>query len=204
MNNMKRILFFLALLPYFAIAQNGDMTRDSISISLGADSVYYVNRWVSYEDGYELASKQPIGDSAQLVSYLTGKEVDAIRQHTYNAVQTMQKGRVIAEWQDVNAALKDVELPGLDTLMQALFEGQFLGDANVKIGTAAFIPADVVKNAAGNIRLLFRSGGYRVLLYADTMIRIVGYPVAGQNTDLYKVRERVFRNVENTFTLRLK
>jgi len=43
-----------------------------------------------------------------------------------------------------------------------------------------------------------------VLLYADTMIRIVGYPVAGQNTDLYKVRERVFRNVENTFTLRLK
>lgn len=204
MNNMKRILFFFALLPYFAIAQNGDMTRDSISISLGADSVYYVNRWVSYEDGYELASKQPIGDSAQLVSYLTGKEVDAIRQHTYNAVQTMQKGRVITEWQDVNAALKDVELPGLDTLMQALFEGQFLGDANVKIGSAAFIPADVVKNAAGNIRLLFGSGGYRVLLYADTMIRIVGYPVAGQNTDLYKVRERVFRNVENTFTLRLK
>lgn len=204
MNNMKRILFFFALLPYFAIAQNGDMTRDSISISLGADSVYYVNRWVSYEDGYELASKQPIGDSAQLVSYLTGKEVDAIRQHTYNAVQTMQKGRVITEWQDVNAALKDVELPGLDTLMQALFEGQFLGDANVKIGSAAFIPADVMKNAAGNIRLLFGSGGYRVLLYADTMIRIVGYPVAGQNTDLYKVRERVFRNVENTFTLRLK
>jgi hypothetical protein len=203
MNNMKRILFFFALLPYFAIAQSGDTTKDSISISL-SDSVYYVNRWVAYEDGYELASKQPIGDSAQLVSYLTGKEVDAIRQHTYHAVQAMQKGRIIVEWQDVNTALKAVKLPGLDTLMQALFEGQFLGDAQVKIGTAAFVPADMVKNSLGNIRLLFGSGGYRVILYADTMLRVVGYPATGQNTDLYKVRERVFRNMDNTFTLRLK
>jgi hypothetical protein len=204
MNNMKRILFFFALLPYLATAQSGDTTKDSVSISLGADSVYYVNRWVAYEDGYELASKQPIGDSAQLVSYLAGKEVDAIRQHTYHAVQAMQKGRLIVEWQDVNTALKAVQLPGLDTLMQALFEGQFLGDAQVKIGTANFIPADVVKNSLGNIRLLFGSGGYRVILYADTMLRVVGYPATGQNTDLYKVRERVFRNMDNTFTLRLK
>jgi len=204
MNNMKRILFFFALLPYFTTAQSGDTTKDSISISRGADSVYYVNRWVAYEDGYELASKQPIGDSAQLVSYLAGKEVDAIRQHTYHAVQAMQKGKVVTEWQDVNTALKAVKLPGLDTLMQALFEGQFLGDAQVKIGSAAFVPADVVKNAAGNLRLIFAGTGYRVILYADTMIRVLGYPVAGQNTDLYKVRERVFRNVENTFTLRLR
>ncbi len=201
---MKRILFFFALLPYFAIAQSGDTTKDSVSISLGADSVYYVNRWVAYEDGYELASKQPIGDSAQLVSYLAGKEVDAIRQHTYHAVQAMQKGRVITEWQDVNTALKAVKLPGLDTLMQALFEGQFLGDAQVKLGAANFVPADVVKNAQGNVRLIFAGTGYRVILYADTMIRVLGYPAAGQNTDLYKVRERVFRNVENTFTLRLR
>ena len=88
--------------------------------------------------------------------------------------------------------------------MQALFEGQFLGDAQVKIGMAAFIPADVVKNAAGNIRLLFGSGGYRIILYADTMLRVLGYPATGQNIDLYKVRERVFRNMDNTFTLRLK
>ena len=201
---MKRILFFFALLPYLATAQSGDTTKDSVSISLGADSVYYVNRWIAYEDGYELASKQPIGDSAQLVSYLTGKEVDAIRQHTYHVVQAMQKGRVITEWQDVNTALKAVKLPGLDTLMQTLFEGQFLGDGQVKIGTAAFVPADVVKNAAGNVRLIFAGTGYRVILYADTMIRVLGYPAAGQNTDLYKVRERVFRNVENTFTLRLR
>jgi hypothetical protein len=36
------------------------------------------------------------------------------------------------------------------------------------------------------------------------MLRVVGYPATGQNTDLYKVRERVFRNMDNTFTLRLK
>jgi hypothetical protein len=201
---MKRILFFFALLPYFATGQSGDTTKDSVSISLGADSVYYVNRWIAYEDGYELASKQPIGDSAQLVSYLAGKEVDAIRQHTYHAVQAMQKGKVVTEWQDVNTALKAVKLPGLDTLMQALFEGQFLGDAQVKLGAANFVPADVVKNAQGNLRLIFAGTGYRVILYADTMIRVLGYPAAGQNTDLYKVRERVFRNVENTFTLRLR
>jgi hypothetical protein len=116
----------------------------------------------------------------------------------------MKKAQVIGDWQQVNAAMKANGLGGLDEAMQEAFEGQLIGDAQVKIGTANFVPADVVKNAQGNLRLIFAGTGYRIILYADTMIRVLGYPATGQNTDLYKVREKVFRSIDNNFTLRLK
>lgn len=162
------------------------------------------NTYFEFDDLSGRLEKLPIGDTVQARSALLGWQVDLVRQHSYHAVQAMKKGQVLADWQQVNAAMKANGLGGLDDAMQAAFEGQFLGDAQVKIGTAAFVPADVVKNAAGNLRLLFGNAGYRLLPYADTMLRVVGYPATGQNTDLYKVRERVFRNVENTFTLRLR
>lgn len=212
---MKRILFILLLLPFFVNAQEvvkdsfwltreAYETTDTNGKSAGLNWTFIRNTYFEFDDLSGRLDKLPIGDTVQARSALLGWQVDLVRQHSYHAVQAMKKGQVVADWQQVNAAMKANGLGGLDDAMQETFENQFLGDANVKIGSAAFIPADVVKNSLGNIRLLFGSGGYRVLLYADTMIRIVGYPVAGQNTDLYKVREWVFRNVENTFTLRLK
>ena len=212
---MKRILFILLLSPIFAHAQ--DVVRDSVWItreayettdtngrSTGLNWTFIRNTYFEFDDFSGRLDKLPIGDTVQARAALLGWQVDAVRQHSYYAVQAMKKPQVVGDWQQVNAAMKANGLGGLDDAVQATFEGQFIGDARVKIGTASFIPADVVKNAAGNIRLLFGSGGYRVILYADTMLRIVGYPATGQNTDLYRVRERVFRNVENTFTLKLK
>ena len=212
---MKRILFIFLLYPIFANAQ--ELVRDSVWLtreayettdtngkSTGLNWTFIRNTYFEFDDLSGRLEKLPIGDTTQARSALLGWQVDLVRQHSYHAVQAMKKAQVVADWQQVNAAMKANGLGGLDDAMQAAFEGQLIGDANVKIGTAAFVPADVVKNAQGNLRLIFAGTGYRVILYADTMIRVVGYPAAGQNTDLYKVRERVFRNVENTFTLRLR
>ena len=212
---MKRILFFLLLSPIFAHAQ--ELVKDSVWLTreayettdtngrtTGLNWTFIRNTYFEFDDLSGRLEKLPIGDTTQARAALLGWQVDLVRQHSYHAVQAMKKGQMIADWQQVNAAMKANGLGGLDDAMQAAFEGQLIGDASVKIGTAAFVPADVVKNAAGNLRLLFGNAGYRLLPYADTMLRVVGYPAAGQNTDLYKVRERVFRNVENTFTLRLR
>ena len=212
---MKHFILLLLLLPFFTTAQEvvkdsfwltreAYETTDTNGKSTGLNWTFIRNTYFEFDDLSGRLDKLPIGDTIQARSALLGWQVDMIRQHSYHAVQAMKKGQVIADWQQVNAAMKANGLGGLDDAMQAAFEGQLIGDARVKIGTAAFVPADVVKNAAGNLRLLFGSGGYRVILYADTMLRVVGYPATGQNTDLYKVRERVFRNMDNTFTLRLK
>jgi len=212
---MKRILFFLLLLPFFAHAQ--ELVKDSVWLTreayettdtngrtTGLNWTFIRNTYFEFDDLSGRLEKLPIGDTVQARAALLGWQVDLVRQHSYHAAQAMKKGQMIADWQQVNSAMKANGLGGLDDAMQAAFEGQFLGDAQVKIGTAAFVPADVVKNAAGNLRLLFGSGGYRVILYADTMLRIVGYPATGQNTDLYKVKEKVYRDYNSTFTLRLK
>ena len=212
---MKRILFILLLSPIFANAQ--ELVRDSVWLtreayettdtngrSTGLNWTFIRNTYFEFDDLSGRLEKLPIGDTTQARAALLGWQVDLVRQHSYHAAQAMKKGQMIADWQQVNAAMKANGLGGLDDAMQAAFEGQLIGDANVKIGTAAFVPADVVKNAAGNLRLIFAGTGYRVILYADTMLRVVGYPAAGQNTDLYKVREKVFRSIDNTFTLRLK
>ena len=212
---MKRILFFTLLLPFFAHAQEvvkdsfwltreSYETTDTNGRSTGLNWTFIRNTYFEFDDLSGRLEKLPIGDTTQARASLTGWQVDAIRQHSYYTAQAMKKGQVLADWQQVNAAMKANGLNGLDDAIQALFEGQFIGDASVKIGSAAFVPADVVKNAAGNIRLLFGNSGYRLILYADTMLRIVGYPSAGQNTDLYKVKEKVYRDYNSTFTLRLK
>ena len=212
---MKRILFIPLLLPFFASAQ--ELVKDSVWLTreayettdtngrtTGLNWTFIRNTYFEFDDLSGRLEKLPIGDTTQARSALLGWQVDLVRQHSYHAVQAMKKAQVVADWQQVNAAMKANGLGGLDEAMQEAFEGQLIGDASVKIGTAAFVPADVVKNAVGNLRLLFGNAGYRLLPYADTMLRIVGYPATGQNTDLYKVKEKVYRNMDNTFTLRLK
>ena len=212
---MKRILFIFLLSPIFAHAQ--ELVRDSVWLTRESYETtgtvegrtvtswaFVRNTYFEFDDLSGRLEKLPIGDTTQARAALLGWQVDLVRQHSYHAVQAMKKAQVIGDWQQVNAAMKANGLGGLDDAMQAAFEGQLIGDASVKIGTAAFVPADVVKNAAGNLRLLFGNAGYRLLPYADTMLRIVGYPATGQNTDLYKVKEKVYRDMNNTFTLRLK
>jgi hypothetical protein len=212
---MKHLFFSLFFFPYFAISQEvvkdsfwltreSYETTDTNGRNTGLSWTFIRNTYFEFDDLSGRLEKLPLGDTAQTRGALVGWQVDMIRQHSYHAVQAMKKNQIVNDWQQVNVAMKAIGLGGLDSLMRETFEGQFLGDAQVKIGTAAFVPANVVKNSLGNIRLLFGSGGYRVILYADTMLRIVGYPATGQNTDLYKVKEKVYRDMNNTFILRLR
>lgn len=204
-----KALHYLMFIPFLILmtaskleGQKGDIIQDSFSISRNSDSTFTLGRWIKYEGGYQLTSLEPIGDSSTLVSYLIGMQVDKVRQHTYHAVQDMQKPKVINEWQDINSNLKRNSLPGLDTLIQATFEGQFLGSVRVKVNEGSFITGDIIKNSQGNLRLLFSTSGYRIILYSDTMFRVVGYPQTGQNTDLYKVREGLFRDSNGVLIIR--
>lgn len=212
---MKHLLFSLLLLPYFAVSQ--EVVKDSIWLTRESYEttgtvegktvmswIFIRNTYFEFDDLSGRLDKLPIGDTVQARASLAGWQVDMVRQHAYHAAQAMKKGHVIQDWNQVNTAMKATGLGALDDAIQNLFEAQFIGSASVKVGTATFVPGDVVKNALGNLRLLFGSSGYRLILYSDTMFRIVGYPATGQNTDMYKVRERVFKDYNNTITVRLR
>jgi hypothetical protein len=89
-------------------------------------------------------------------------------------------------------------------VIQGLFENDLIGDVTVKVGSATAVPGDIVKAANGNVRLLFGSKGYRIFVFSDTMLRVMGYPATGSETDVYRVAPRVYKDITGEFVIRLK
>ncbi|NBW18764.1 MAG: hypothetical protein EBR82_63400, partial [Caulobacteraceae bacterium] len=113
----------------FWLTREAYETTDTNGKSTGLNWTFIRNTYFEFDDLSGRLDKLPIGDTIQARSALLGWQVDMIRQHSYHAVQAMKKGQVIADWQQVNAAMKANGLGGLDDAMQAAFEGRFLGDA---------------------------------------------------------------------------
>lgn len=210
---MKYTLLFL-LLPYFAIAQR-ELQSDSIWLSRQAMYTttgttttttyqYFQHTMYLYTNGENDTQVRLLGDSATALNAVTGQEIDAIRQLSYHAARVIEKPQAIREWQLMHTQTDTVGLGSMAAVIQRLFEGDLIGDVTVKVGTATAIPGDIVKAANGNVRLLFGSKGYRIFIFADTMLRIVGYPTAGESTDVYRIAPRVFSDINKQFIIRLK
>ena len=210
---MKRITFFLLLLPYFAIAQReiqSDtmwLTKQLITAATDTTSAkyeYFMNRRYDYTNGESVTQKLLLGDSATAINAITGQEIDAIRNLAEKAATVIGRAEIIRDWQQAHTQTDTIGIGSMAAVIQELFEGDILGDVTVKVGTATAVPGDIVKAANGNVRLLFGSKGYRIFIFADTMLRIVGYPTASDNTDVYRIAPRVFSDINKQFIIRLK
>ena len=210
---MKYTLLFL-LLPYFAIAQRelqSDsvwLTRQAIYTTTGTTTIttyqYFQNTMYVYTNGESDTQVRLLGDSATALNAVTGQEIDAIRQLSYHAARVIDKPQVIREWQLMHTQTDTIGVGSMAAVIQGLFEGDLIGDATVKVGTATAVPGDIVKAANGNVRLLFGNKGYRIFIFADTMLRIMGYPATGQSTDVYRVAPRVYKDIDSGLIIRLK
>jgi len=210
---MKYTLLFL-LLPYFAIAQRelqSDsvwLTRQAMYTTTGTTTdtsyQYFQNIMYIYTNGESEARSVLLGDSATALNAVTGQEIDAIRQLSYHAARVIEKPQAVREWQLMHTQTDTIGIGSMAAVIQRLFEGEIIGDVTVKVGTATAVPGDIVKAANGNVRLLFGSKGYRIFIFADTMLRIVGYPTAGENTDVYRIAPRVYSDINKQFIIRLK
>lgn len=210
---MKYTLLFL-LLPYFAIAQrellrdSAWLTRQAMYTTTGTTTdttyQYFQNTMYMYTNGESDTQVRLLGDSATAINAVTGQEIDAIRQLSYHAARVIDKPQVIREWQLMHTQTDTIGIGSMAAVIQGLFEGDIIGDVTVKVGSATAVPGDIVKAANGNVRLLFGSKGYRIFIFADTMLRIVGYPTASDNTDVYRIAPRVFSDINRQFIVRLK
>lgn len=210
---MKRITFFLLLLPYFAIAQReiqSDtmwLTKQLVTAATDTTSAryeYFLNRRYDYTNGESVTQKLLLGDSATAINAITGQEIDAIRNLAEKAATVIGRAEIIRDWQQAHTQTDTIGIGSMAAVIQRLFEGDLIGDVTVKVGTATAVPGDIVKAANGNVRLLFGSKGYRIFIFADTMLRIVGYPTAGESTDVYRIAPRVFSDINKQFIVRLK
>ena len=210
---MKYTLLFL-LLPYFAIAQrellmdSAWLTRQAMYTTTGTTTdttyQYFRNTMYMYTNGESDTQVRLLGDSATAINAVTGQEIDAIRQLSYHAARVIDKPQVIREWQLMHTQTDTIGIGSMAAVIQGLFEGDLIGDVTVKVGSATAVPGDIVKAANGNVRLLFGSKGYRIFIFADTMLRIVGYPTTSDNTDVYRIAPRVFSDINRQFIVRLK
>lgn len=207
---MKKILFVLILTPFFAFAQREVIsdstwlvktctTVDTVEVCTFAE--YYK---VEYSDGYEATRKQVIGDSATTVTYLLGKAIDISRGYATYAAQVVAKKEMMHSISSANDALVSVGLPELYNLIQANFEGQFIGGVRVTEKGKDAVNGEVVKTDAGILRLKFLNFNSRILILSDKMIRVFSYPAAGSTIDLYQVRPGVFTSIDRELTIKFK
>jgi hypothetical protein len=211
---MKRILFFLLLLPYFAIAQrellrdSAWLTRQAMYTTTGTTTTttyqYFQNTMYVYTNGESDTQVRLLGDSATALNAVTGQQIDYIRDLADKAATVIRKDPIIRQWQEMHNQTTAIGIGSMAAVIQGLFENDLIGDVTVKAGSAAAVPGDIMKAANGNVRLLFGNKGYRIFVFSDTMLRVMGYPATGSETDVYRVAPRVYKDITGEFIIRLK
>jgi hypothetical protein len=164
---------------------------------------YFQNTMYVYTNGESDTQVRLLGDSATAINAITGQEIDAIRQRSYHVAQFIND-KAIREWQQMHGQTDTIGIGSMAAVIQGLFEGDIIGDVTVKVGSATAVPGDIVKAANGNVRLLFGSKGYRIFIFADTMLRIMGYPATGQSMDVYRVAPNTYKDIDSGLIIRLK
>ena len=207
---MKKILFALIFTPFAALAQR-EVVSDTTwlvktctmvdTLELCTFAEYYK---VEYSDGYEATRKQVIGDSATTVTYLLGKAIDISRGYATYAAHVVAKKEMMHSISNANDALVSVGLPEIYDLIQANFEGQFVGGAKVNEKGKDAVNGEVVKTDSGVLRLKFGSLNSRILILSDKMIRVFSYPAQGKVTDIYLVRPGIFTSIDRELTIKFK
>lgn len=206
---LKRILLLaVMLLPMLLLAQR-EVVSDTMYLkkTCPTDSTCYFSevREIAYDDEETVIRSKVIGDSATTVSYLTNRSIDLNRQFAQHAFYVIQKNEMLRAINNDNRALDTMGLPGVFGEIQAKFEADYLGDVQVKIGSADWVNGDVFKAANGTLRVKWTGQtALRVIIYSDMMIRVVGYPATGQNLDLYRIRTGVYTSIDRAVTIKKK
>lgn len=180
----------LLLLGYTSLLGQRTVLKDSLSLEWNSqEKIWYSNVRTDYSKGFDIVSL-PVGDSNTVVSNIVSKQLDYARTIAHYNSMAMKTQDVIRKFNQQNNELQRNQLPNLDTTIQSLFEGQFIKPVSIRLnGSSQKISGEVVKNAQGNLRLLYNNVGYRVVVMAETWIRLIAYPTQGQSVNLFRVND---------------
>lgn len=206
---MKKMLFALIFTP--ALAYGQFPTFDTLYLktdTMFADTLkvpnYREHLEQAFDDGSTKIQEREIGDSLTTLNYYVNEAIEINRIFAYYAALTTKKREALHAMNAYAGALEHVGLPDLWDGIQAKFESQYIGKANIIEAGKDVVKGEVTKSNSGVLRLKFGDFNSRILVLSDKMIRVFSYPIQGELTDMYLVRPGVFTSIDRELTIKFK
>lgn len=195
---MKNILLFL-LLPLFASAQ--EITKDTSYLTNSGGNFFNVNR-IEYENGAYSEASTMIGDTLAVLSLYVNKISNEANQYASAAVVAMRAQSATAALAKLDTVMAARLARSPITAIMDSYERGFL-QGSWEISSSGAVTAVTFPRLSSNkrIRLLPAGSTARTMIIYGNMLRLVGYPVSGNNT-LFKVKEGRWENITRTIILR--
>lgn len=195
---MKNLLFIL-FFPAFLTAQ--EVTRDTSYLTSSGGNFFNVNR-VEYDNGAYSEVSTLIGDTLSILSLYVNKISSEANQYASAAVIAMRAQSAAATLAKLDTVMTARLARSPITAIMDSYEREFLQGTweivNGGVATSVTFPR---LSTNKRIRLLPAGGTARTMIIYGNMLRLVGYPVSGNNT-LFKVKEGRWGNLTRTIILR--
>lgn len=195
---MKNLLFIL-FFPAFLSAQ--EITRDTSYLTNSGGNFFNVNR-VEYDNGAYSETSTLVGDTLAVLSLYANKIANEANQYASAAIIAMRAQSATATLAKLDTSMTARLARSPITSIMSSYEREFLtGSWEIVYNgntTAVTFPR---LSTNQRIRLLPSGGTARTLLIFGNMLRIVNYPVTGNNT-LFKVKDGRWENLARTIVLK--
>jgi len=194
-----KILLFILLFPALLSAQ--EITRDTSYLTNSGGNFFNVNR-IEYENGAYSETSAMIGDTLAVLSLYVNKISSEANQYAAAAVIAMRAQSATAVLAKLDTVMAERLARSPITAIMDSYEREFLQGTweivNGGVATSVTFPR---LSTNKRIRLLPAGGTARTMIIYGNMLRLVGYPVSGNNT-LFKVKEGRWGNLTRTIILR--
>lgn len=195
---MKNLLFIL-FFPAFLTAQ--EVTRDTSYLTNSGGNFFNVNR-IEYDNGAYSETSTLVGDTLAVLSLYANKIANEANQYAAAAVIAMRAQSATAVLAKLDTVMAERLARSPITAIMDSYEREFLQGTweivNGGVATSVTFPR---LSTNKRIRLLPAGGTARTMIIYGNMLRLVGYPVSGNNT-LFKVKEGRWGNLTRTIILR--
>jgi len=207
---MKKFLFiFLSVIIANALFAQ-QVTKDTTYLERGVnpdsgDTIFYKIRVLTFSNGNQKTDRTEVGDTLTVINALTNESADLSRQIRTHAVEVIQKHEkyvlpILSNQNTLQSAFGFNMLTDLRTR----FEQFYLGSWRVRVNGAAPVTGSIAPDQSGVLK--FTATGITaktVVILSEQMARIMAYPTAGKNTDIYIVSGQpiVYSDIEKSLVL---
>ncbi len=178
-----------------------EVTRDTSYLTNSGGNFFNVNR-IEYENGAYSETSTMIGDTLAVLSLYANKISIEANQYASAAVVAMRAQAATATLAKLDTVMTARLARSPITSVMDSYEREFLTGSwqivNSGVRTSVTFPR---LSTNKRIRLLPQGSSARTMLIYGNMLRLVNYPVSGNNT-LFKVREGRWENITRTIILR--
>ena len=197
---MKKILFFLLLLPFLALSQ--DVVNDTVYIQKQGN-IYYIVTMTTFSDSTVTGNKQILGDSLTAINALV---TDAERQSNTIAIHAkplILKGKAVKRINYYNNLHLEISGKPVYTSTALRDSTAFLGDWTLVFNKENILGEIQINNAN---RFIFNPDNGKVYsistnLLLSTFTNQVSFAFNGVKYDLYKFANGKFSTIDGDVKL---